>query len=345
MNLELVKDRLVDLQNDEKFEKLASFATEGTLSEEDMATDIGALLEKQAYADDSTYADPVNRMFSIASPIEAKLSALYAEKCASLLDSDVVNRINDACKIYDLGIEVPVLNKVAYVTEDKAIMDAIDVFDAEYKEIENTYNSTEKYASCKEYGNQLDTCLAARAFYATEPEDVEAIENLAKIASSLEPEKMVEVLKDIDEELGLDNPRMQSLVGSPEYAVYEKVASENMVDLGSDRAVPLDVIEENKEVLASMGVNLDWDGESGDALTLQIENLPSQIKEELAGACGMAKRAACEGSDCKEGDCKEGEDCKDGECGKDKKKEKEEAPEKAVKVEINMDGDVENKSK
>lgn len=284
MNINLIKDQIIDLHNDTKFEKLASFAAEGKLDRDDMSTDIAGLLEKQAYAEDSTYADPMNRLFSVASPIETKISALYAEKCASSLNEDVVNRINDACRIYGIDLEVPIINKTASIIEDKEIMDAIDVFDKEYVDVSE--KPAEKYASAQRYGNQLDTCLAARAYYASTPEDVETIEGIAKMASTMEPAAMVDLLKSIDETMGLDSPHMQNLVGSPEYAVYEKVASENMVTLKPDVSVPLDVIEENKAALEDMGVTLDWDGESEDALTLQIERLPSQIKSELAACCG-----------------------------------------------------------
>lgn len=284
MNQSLLKDEVVDLHNDTKFEKLASFANK--LTEDEQAADIASLLEKQSYADDATYADPMNRMFSIASPVETKLSALYAEKCASLLSDDVINRINDACRIYNIDIEVPHVEKAASILEDKEIVEAVKLFDENYVDPEEMYNSTEKYASCDQYGNQLDNCLAARAYYATSEEDVEAIENLAKVASRIEPAKMVSLLQEIDEELGLDSAHMQSLVGTPEYAVYEKVASENMVTLTPEASVPLAIIEENKDVLSDMGVDLDWDGEDENALTLQIEHLPSQIKEELASCCG-----------------------------------------------------------
>ena len=93
---------------------------------------------------------------------------------------------------------------------------------------------------------------------------------------------MVELIATIDSELGLDTPHMQRLVGSPEYAVYEKVASSNMVNLGST-SVPLSSIEPFQDELKDIGVNLDWDGESGDALQLQIEALPSQVKDVIGG--------------------------------------------------------------
>lgn len=285
MNLNFIAETPVDLHNDAKFEKLASFGAEGLLDSDDLSADIGALLEKQSYAEDSTYADPINRMFSIASPLETKISALYAQKCASVLDRDVVLRLNDACKIYNLDLEVPVVDKVASITDDKEIMDAIDVFDREYIDPEADVSQLNKYASCTEYGNQLDTCLAARAYYATEAEDVEAIENLAKIASSIEPAKMVDLLIEIDSELGLDTPNMQKLVGTPEYAVYEKVASNTMVNLGS-ASVPLAVIDEYSDQISDMGVELDWDGEDENSLALQIESLPSQVKDEIASWCG-----------------------------------------------------------
>ena len=279
MKPEFMTVQLVDLHNDTNFEKLASFAD--MLTPEEQEADIQGLITKQAYAEDATYADDINRMFSIASPLETKISALYAVKCASLLGEDVVTRINDACKIYGIDIEVPIVNKTASVFDDPAIMAAIDEFDREWIDTEAVGAAElNKYAGVTGYGTELDTCLAARAFYASEPEDVEAIQNLAKIASAIEPAQMVDLIKEIDEALGFDSPSMQRAVGSAEYAVYEKVASDNMVNLGSVSA-PLSVISEYQDNIKDMGVELDWDGESGDALTLQIENLPSQIKNEI----------------------------------------------------------------
>ena len=280
MKPEFFSEQLIDLHNDANFEKLASFATEGYLTPEEMNTDIAALVTKQAYAEDATFADEANRMFSVATPLETKLSALYATKCASILDPEVVSRINDACKIYGIELEVPQTEKIASVLEDPAILAEIDVFDKEWQDPEELVGEVNKYAHVNDYGTELDTCLAARAFYATEPEDIEALESLAKTASSIAPEDMVSLIAEIDEKLGLDNPYMQAKVGTPEYAVYEKVASENMVNLGKVSA-PLSVISEYADNISDLGVDLDWDGESPDALQLQIEGLPSQIKDEI----------------------------------------------------------------
>ena len=280
MKPEFFSEQLIDLHNDANFEKLASFATEGYLTPEEMNTDIAALVTKQAYAEDATFADEANRMFSVATPLETKLSALYATKCASILDPEVVSRINDACKIYGIELEVPQTEKIASVLEDPAILAEIDVFDKEWQDSEELVGEVNKYAHVNDYGTELDTCLAARAFYATEPEDIEALESLAKTASSIAPEDMVNLIAEIDEKLGLDNPYMQAKVGTPEYAVYEKVASENMVNLGKVSA-PLSVISEYADNISDLGVDLDWDGESPDALQLQIEGLPSQIKDEI----------------------------------------------------------------
>lgn len=282
MNPSFYAEQLVDLHNDTGFNKLASFATEGYLTKEDMEVDLGALLEKQAYAEDATYADDLNRMFSIASPIETKLSALYAIKCASLLDETTVNRINNACKVYEINLEVPVVNKVATVMDDPELLKIAADFDKSWVDEEELAMLTpvNKYASTTEYGTELDTCLAARAYYATEPEDVEAIMDLAKLASAIPPEDMVNVLHDIDSHMGLDTPAMQARVGSPEYAVYEKVASENMVNLGSVRA-PLSIISEYQDEIKDLGVDIDWDGDSSDSITLQLERLPQEIKSEI----------------------------------------------------------------
>lgn len=283
LNPNLYAEQLVDISNDTNFEKLASFVNSGKLSAEEMNTDISGLIEKQAYAEDSTFADDMNRMFSIASPIETKLSALYAEKCASILPEEVVNRINNACQVYGINEEVPVVNKVASVLDDPKILQEIQLFDEQYVDPEEVME-VNKYAGAEEYGTELDKCLAARAFYAEEPEDVEAIEGLAKMASSIAPNDMVNIIEAIDSHLGLDTPAMQNRVGTPEYAVYEKVASENMVNLG-DKSVPFDVVSNYQDEIKDLGVDLDWDGESADALTLQLENLPSQIKSEIGSWC------------------------------------------------------------
>ena len=283
LNPNFYAEQLVDISNDTNFEKLASFVNSGKLSTEDMNTDISGLIEKQAYAEDSTFADDMNRMFSIASPIETKLSALYAEKCASILPEEVVNRINNACQVYGINEEVPVVNKVASVLDDPKILQEIQLFDEQYVDPEEVME-VNKYAGAEEYGTELDKCLAARAFYAEEPEDVEAIEGLAKMASSIAPNDMVNIIEAIDSHLGLDTPAMQNRVGTPEYAVYEKVASENMVNLG-DKSVPFDVVSNYQDEIKDLGVDLDWDGESADALTLQLENLPSQIKSEIGSWC------------------------------------------------------------
>lgn len=283
LNPNFYAEQLVDISNDTNFEKLASFVNSGKLSAEDMNTDISGLIEKQAYAEDSTFADDMNRMFSIASPIETKLSALYAEKCASILPEEVVNRINNACQVYGINEEVPVVNKVASVLDDPKILQEIQLFDEQYVDPEEVME-VNKYAGAGEYGTELDKCLAARAFYAEEPEDVEAIEGLAKMASSIAPNDMVNIIEAIDSHLGLDTPAMQNRVGTPEYAVYEKVASENMVNLG-DKSVPFDVVSNYQDEIKDLGVDLDWDGESADALTLQLENLPSQIKSEIGSWC------------------------------------------------------------
>ena len=283
LNPNFYAEQLVDISNDTNFEKLASFVNSGKLSAEDMNTDISGLIEKQAYAEDSTFADDMNRMFSIASPIETKLSALYAEKCASILPEEVVNRINNACQVYGIDEEVPVVNKVASVLDDPKILQEIQLFDEQYVDPEEVME-VNKYAGAEEYGTELDKCLAARAFYAEEPEDVEAIEGLAKMASSIAPNDMVNIIEAIDSHLGLDTPAMQNRVGTPEYAVYEKVASENMVNLG-DKSVPFDVVSNYQDEIKDLGVDLDWDGESADSLTLQLENLPSQIKSEIGSWC------------------------------------------------------------
>lgn len=278
MKSELYAEQLVDISNDTNFEKLASFAEADMLTPDEMQTDVSELLEKQAYAEDAVFADDINRMFSIATPIETKLSALYATKCASILDETVVNRINNACEIYGIDVRVPVINKVASILDDPEIMAEIDAFEKDWVDPEDI--QAEKYASATEYGTEFDTCMAARAYYAENPEDIEALGELVKMASYTPPEKMLELVREIDSAMGFDVPAMQGVIGTPEYAVYEKRASENMVNLG-DKIAPLSVISEYQDEIKDMGVELDWDGESPDSLQLQIEQLPSQIKSEI----------------------------------------------------------------
>ena len=279
-NNDLVLQEVVDLTTDTGFEKLAAIGGD-YLMEEDPNLDMESLVEKQAYAEDSAFADPINRMFSIATPLETKISAIYATKCASVMDPDVLARIKDACNVY--GIDVPITEptKVANALDDPEILAQINAFDLEYDKVhKDDPTEAEKYAHANEYGTELETCLAARAMYAKEEEQVDALEELSKLAGSMDPHEMVTTLHQVDTELGLDTPEMQAKVGTPEYAVFEKVASDTRVNLGNATA-PLSELEDYQDDIADLGVSLDWNGENEEALKASIENLPQDVKSEI----------------------------------------------------------------
>ena len=274
-NDDLRLETVTDLTNDTGFEKLAAIGAD-YLTPEDMNVDAQALVEKQAYAEDSTFADPINRMFSIATPVETKLSAIYATKCASVLDPDVLARINDACAIYGIDIHTEPAEKVASVLDNPAILAEIEAFDAGYKPEE----PMDKYAGAEEYGTEFETCLAARAMFASSEEEVDALHDLAKMASIMDPHEMVTTLHQVDTELGLDTPAMQQRVGTPEYAVFEKTAGDVRVDLGNSTA-PLSAISEYADEIKDLGVDMDWDGENEESLAASLEALPNDVKSEI----------------------------------------------------------------
>jgi hypothetical protein len=253
---------IIDLTTDAGFETLVAIIKEGKLSSLDTNTDLDVLVEKQAYADPESFADPVNKLFSIASAAETDISARYAEKCAHDISPVVVDNINEACAVFGVApVQMP--EKVAAVANDMFA-------------VEET--QSEKYAGCTEYGTEFDMCLAARALHF--PDHAEDYEVLAKSASEIAPDKMVQILSEFDAVVGADLPWIQSRVGTPEYAVFEKRASALTIDLGTKK-VPFEKIAESTDVLDMVGVNVDFD-EDPNTIKLALERLPRQIKEAIA---------------------------------------------------------------
>lgn len=257
---------VIDLTTDTGFSKLASMVEAGNLQLLKEDTDIQMLIEKQAYADASSFADISNKLFCIATPVEAYISANYAMKCANDLSDDVLFRINEACDIFNL-------NLVVAKSEPEKV--AKEMF-------EEKEESMGKYAGVDSYGTELDTCLAARAINA--PEYAEDFEKLASMKDEIAPSIMVQVIHDLDVESGLDFPQFQSNIGSPEYAVYEKRASYLTIDLGS-KSVAIEKLAELQESINDMGVDIDFDSQDAYATKLAIEGLPIQIKKAIASLC------------------------------------------------------------
>lgn len=254
---------IVDLTKDAGFEKMAGMLEEGTLKLPGNL-DIDALVEKQAFAEDSSFADPQNRMFSIATAMEADISARYAEKVAYLIDRPVLDAINNACAIFG----VPML-KEASAPE----ITAEEMFPL-------LYEDNEKYAGVTEYGTELENCLAARALMF--PEDADGLGEMLKAASEVSPSDMVSMIQEYDESVGADTPAMQARLGTPEYAVYEKRASSMLsVNLVS-KSVPFEKLAEIGDVLDQMGVNIDFDANDAYTTKLAIERLPESVRKAIA---------------------------------------------------------------
>lgn len=263
LEVSLFMQTIIDITNDVGYERLVGMLKEGSLSKLKEDTDVDMLLQKQAYADANTFADTKNRMFSIATPVEAYISARYAEKCASELPPAVVDRINEACDIFNLGIEV---EKVAKVVQ------ANDMFTEKPSDVE-------KYDGCTEYGTEFEKALAARIM--TFPEHAEEYENLANVAKEVPPKAMVEILKEVDSYTGADMPWVASKVGTPDYAVFAKVASDVTVDLVS-KTVPFEKVAEVEEAINDMGVSIDFDANDAYSIKLALERLPVQIRKAIA---------------------------------------------------------------
>lgn len=254
---------ITDIQVDNGFSTFMSIVGEGKLGNLDANLDLDQMIEKQAYADDDSFADMGARRFSIASATETEISARYAEKCAHELDSETLSRLDEACLMY--GVE-----KVA--RDLYPINTANEMFSAEAEE-------AEKYASSTEYGTELDTCLAARAILF--PDQAEDFEEMAKLASVISPRDMVSLIKEADAEIGADLPWIQQRVGSAEYAVFEKRASDVTIDLGS-KQISFEKLAELNDAMAGMGINLDFDEHDPYAIKIVVERLPKQVKDALA---------------------------------------------------------------
>lgn len=254
---------IVDLQIDTGFSRFMEIAGSGRIDGLDTNTDLDSLIEKQAYADDESFADMSRRQFSIASALETELSARYAEKCASCLPRTVIDRIDEACAIF--GVE-----KVS--RELSEINTTNEMFTAAAQE-------SEKYASATEYGSELDLCLSARA--ALFPDNAEDFEEMSKLASVIAPQDMVELIKEADATIGADLPWILQRVGSAEYAVFEKRASGILVDLG-EKLVSFEKLAEMDEVLADIGVTIDFDAHDPYTIKEAVEKLPTIIKTKLA---------------------------------------------------------------
>ena len=254
---------IVDLTKDAGFEKFAQMYLDGELSTVNMNTNVGELVEKQAFADDNSFADPMNRLFSIASKVETDISARYAEKIAYLVDYPVLDAIDEKCAIYGL----PLTKRASEPQIEPGEMFPL------------LQGEAEKYAGVHEYGTELENCLGARAV--AYPDEAEGLEELSKLASEIPCDDMVGIIREFDERVGADYPLMQSRVGSPEYAVYEKRASLVTVDLGT-KQVPFERIAEINEKLAEMGISIDFDANDAYTTKLAIERLPKNVLKEVA---------------------------------------------------------------
>lgn len=258
---------IIDVSNDAGFERLVSLIDEGGLSMLKTSTDMDMLIQKQAYADPESFADPTNRLFSIASPTEAYLSARYAEKCASDLSDDIISRINEACSVFNIPVEV---HKTATV---KVANDQFAVTEEEWGKM------PEKYAGVTDYGTEFESAIAARILNL--PDSADDYEDLAKLASELPASTMVEVLREVDSQTGADLPWVASRVGTPEYAVFEKRASAVTVDLGK-KVVAFEKVAEIQDYINDMGIDIDFDENDAYTTKLALERLPIQIRRAIA---------------------------------------------------------------
>lgn len=263
---------VIDLANDVGYERLASIVSSGSLPNVPLSLNIDALVEKQAYADPDSFADPYNKMFFIDTPIETHLSARYAEKCASALDSSVIDAINNACYMFG----VPPINPEPEVVKEATWSDVLS--NGEEPVIEAPTEQY-KYAGANDYGTELRTCLSARA--ALFEEYAEDYDNLQKLASSVSPHEMVSVLQAYDERVGADVPWIQERVGSPEYAVFEKVASGVVIDLG-DKKVGLEELAEYEGEINDLGVDIEFEEHDPYTIKHSIERLPTAMKTQIS---------------------------------------------------------------
>lgn len=255
--------KVIDITKDAGFEQLVSMVKEGSLSLLKEDTDIDLLVQKQAYADADIFADPSNRMFSIATPTEAYISARYAEKYANYIGDDVIAKINEACDVFNIPVTVA-KTEVAKVANEM---------------FTETYAEAEKYASAEDYGTEFENAIAARIM--TLPEHAEDYEQVANLASEVPAHQMVNLLREIDSFTGADLPWVQNRVGSPEYAVFEKKASALTVNLGL-KTVSFEKLAMLQDAMNDMGIDIDFDANDMYTTKLAIERLPVQIRNMLS---------------------------------------------------------------
>lgn len=262
------QNTIVDLSTDAGFAKLASLAPSMPLLPRDL--DLDELMAKQASQDSSLFADPINRMFSIASPVDTYLSAKYASQCYEDLSANVIDHINEACDVFNI-------ERVEPVTQELKMPSLHEMFGVDTKPLEVQKEASEANVESVGYGTELGTCLAARAALA--PEEAEGFAKLASMADKIEPQKMASIISEIDSRLGFDAPWLQDRVGTPEYAVFTKKASLLDIQLAG-KSFPIEKLASQQEVFESMGINIDL---NDDPYTVKIalEKLPSNVQKIL----------------------------------------------------------------
>lgn len=273
--------KAVDLTTDAGYELLIDMIKEGSLKRLPTQLDMNELIEKQAYQDLTDFADEDKKMFSIATPVETYISARYAEKCASLIDSSIKDKINEACLIFD--IEPIKVAKVEDTTPSFNTIFDIPMETGEGRTVpgEVSYCKTASEFSAG-YGTEFETNLAARAMLF--PDKEETIEKIAGLKEKIHPTKMAALIQKFDEENGADAPWIQKRVGTPEATVFEKRSSDVTIDLG-DKSYTIEKLADCQNVFEGLGVDVDFDD---DPYTLKIalERLPKQIKEAAARYIG-----------------------------------------------------------
>ena len=264
---------VIDFRTDNGFEKFASFLNNGELRELPRDLNVSEILEKQAFADEEDFADTMNKMFSIATPLETRISSVYAEKVASEMDPHVLDRLNEACAIYGIP-EVQITQKVA---SEPTIEEVFGVKFEEEAKLEISKTAAENTMNALGYGNQFDDAIAARATLVPEEED-----NLSKIAAlkeTLPPAKMASLLQGFDEATGCDMPWVASRIGTAADAVFKKKASYLDINIGS-KSYPIEELAEKNAAFESLGINIDFD-EDPYTVKLALERLPKRVHAVL----------------------------------------------------------------
>ena len=262
---------VIDISNDAGFSKLASIAKEtGGLPYLPGDLDLMDLIIKQASQDSNLFADPLNRRFSVATPIDTYISSKYASQCYEDLSPGIIDKINEACNVFNIV-------KVEPIIEEVAAPSLHEMFGVDTKPITIEKEASESKCGSLSYGTEFETCLAARAALA--PEEAEGFAKLASLKDEIEPTKMASIIQAIDERLGFDMPWVQSRLGTPEYAVFEKKASLLNINLGG-KAYPIEKLASQQEVFESMGIQIDL---NDDPYTVKIalEKLPNKVQDML----------------------------------------------------------------